>query len=287
MMSGLYPAMFGAPLNWSVDANGKFTKNFETEQYKQALAFAREMYTANYVSPKALELNNTSGKQELYNRTTATRWDGFRTYSLVWNQGQNLVPKPVIRTIRPFSYDGVSKPQYYLSPGNRGFTVVKKAPEARVKEILRVFDYIAAPFGSEEWYFQRYGLQDVHHTLDNGKPVPTARGESEITVPLGWMTQPAPTLSGVTNGPDYTRLLHSDEVAHLPFGIADPTGALYSAVAGAKTPSLNQRMSDGMTAIISGRQPLSDWEQMVKDWRSGGGDEVRGDYEKALAAAKG
>jgi putative aldouronate transport system substrate-binding protein len=287
ILSGLYPAMFGAPLNWSVDGSGKFTKNFETDQFKLALAFARDIYAANFVSPKALELNNTSGKQELYNRTAATRWDGFRTYSLVWSQGQNLTPKPVIRTIRPFSSDGASKPVYYFSPGNRGFSIIKKAAEDRVKEMLRVLDYIASPFGSEEWYFQRYGLPGVHHTLEQDRgPVLTQKGEVEIMVPLAWMTQPAPTLSGVTNGPDYARLLHSDELAHLPFGIADPTAALYSAVAGAKTPALNLRISDGLTAIITGRQPLTDWDQLVKDWRNGGGDEVRADYEKAYAATR-
>jgi hypothetical protein len=29
-----------------------------------------------------------------------------------------------------------------------------RAPAARIKELLRVFNYIAAPFGSEEWYFR-------------------------------------------------------------------------------------------------------------------------------------
>jgi putative aldouronate transport system substrate-binding protein len=288
MMSGLYPAMFGAPLNWSVDAAGKLTKNFETEQYKQALSFAREIYAAGYVSPKALELSNTSGKQELYSRTTATRWDGFRTYSLVWPQGQNLVPKPAIRTIHPFSHDGTSRPMYYLSPGHRGFSIIKKASEERVKELLRVFNYIAAPFGSEEWYFQRYGLKDVHHTLDaNGNPEQTQKGETEINVPLGWITQPAPTLTGVQFGAEYAQLLHSDEAAHLPYGIQDPTDSLYSAVNGAKTPALNQKIADGMIAMIAGRQPMSDWEPLVKEWRSSGGDEVRADLEKAYAAAKG
>ncbi|HEX8968522.1 MAG TPA: extracellular solute-binding protein [Chloroflexota bacterium] len=288
MLSGLYPAMFGAPLNWSLDANGKFTKNFETPQYAAALAFARDIYTAGYVSPKALELNNTSGKQELYNRTTATRWDGFRTYGLVWRQGQNLIPRAAIRTIRPFSHDGVSTPTYYLSPGNRGFSIIKKTSETRTRELLRVFNYIAAPFGSEEWYFQRYGLKDVHYSLDDtGEPALTPRGDAEIALPLGWITQPAPTLSGIANGPEYAKLLYGDEVAHLPNGIADPTGALYSSVSGAKTPALNQKMADGMTAIITARQPLGDWEQLVKDWRAGGGDEVRADYEKAYAAARG
>jgi putative aldouronate transport system substrate-binding protein len=288
MMNGLYPSMFGAPLNWSVDANGKLTKNFETEQYRQALALAREVYAAGYVTPRALELNKTSGKQEFYNRTTATRWDGFRSYSLFWNQGRNLVPKPIYRTIRPFSHDGTSKPVYYLSPGNRGFSVIKKASEARVKELLRVFNYIAAPFGSEEWCFQRYGLPEVHHTRDaNGNPVLTQKGEAEISVPLNFITQPAPTVTGVQFGADYARQLHVDELAHLPFGIQDPTAALYSAVGGAKNPQLNQKMADGMTAIIAGRQPLTDWGAMVRDWRSSGGDEVRADLEKAYAGAKG
>ena len=30
-----------------------------------------------------------------------------------------------------------------------------------------MIDYFAAPFGGEEWGFLNYGIEGVHHTIDN------------------------------------------------------------------------------------------------------------------------
>ena len=38
----------------------------------------------------------------------------------------------------------------------------------RVKELLRVIDYLAAPFGCEEWVFLNYGHEGVHHMMQRG-----------------------------------------------------------------------------------------------------------------------
>src|SRR5437870_12473746 len=50
----------------------------------------------------------------------------------------------------------------------------------RVKGLLRVLDYLAAPFGSEEWYFLTYGIEGTDHQVSaNGVPVLNDRGISE------------------------------------------------------------------------------------------------------------
>jgi putative aldouronate transport system substrate-binding protein len=284
--SGLYPGMFGAPNQWRSDSTGKFTRSLETEEYKAAVAFARDLYAAGVVTPTALQLDNTAGKVEFHTRKSALRWDGFRSYGIFWEQGAQLQPKPVYRTISPFAHDG-GKPTYYLSPGHRGFSVIKKGSVERVKEMLRILNWIASPFGSEEGHVRAYGLEGVHHTIDaNGWPVLTDQGRTETTVPLGWMTQPAPTLSSTRFGPDYARLLQSDEIAYLPAGISDPTTALDSPTTNSKGPLVYQTWLDGMTAIVSGRRPFSDYDQLVKDWRTTGGDTIRSEYEKAYAASK-
>ena len=38
--------MFGAPNNWAVDSNGRFTKDIETEQFAAALGYVRDLYAA-------------------------------------------------------------------------------------------------------------------------------------------------------------------------------------------------------------------------------------------------
>src|SRR3712207_4100807 len=65
--------------------------------------------------------------------------------------------------------------------GSFGFTGVPAAvkDKERVKELLRVLDYLAAPFGSEEWRFLNYGLEGVDHQVTNGVPVLTDKGIAE------------------------------------------------------------------------------------------------------------
>jgi hypothetical protein len=38
--------------------------------------------------------------------------------------------------------------------------------------------------------------------------------------------------------------------------------------------------------IVAGRRPMSDYDGLVKDWRAGGGDQMRAEYEQAYAAAR-
>jgi len=51
-------------------------------------------------------------------------------------------------------------------------------------------------------------------------------------------------------------------------------------------PVIKQAVQDGITGIVTGRQPLTDWDQIVKDWQSKGGNQIRDEYQKALDAAK-
>jgi putative aldouronate transport system substrate-binding protein len=36
--------------------------------------------------------------------------------------------------------------------------------------------------------------------------------------------------------------------------------------------------------IVTGRAPLSDFDQVVSDWRSAGGEQMRAEYQQAYAA---
>src|SRR6202022_3249933 len=41
-----YSAMFGAPNNWRLDSGGRLTKNFETPEFKDAVGYVRDLFTA-------------------------------------------------------------------------------------------------------------------------------------------------------------------------------------------------------------------------------------------------
>jgi len=68
-------------------------------------------------------------------------------------------------------------------------------------------------------------------------------------------------------------------------GIQNPVVGLYSATYAAKGTVLNQKMGDGLNNIVYGRAAMSAYDQLVKDWRTGGGDQIRTEYEQALQAS--
>ena len=65
----------------------------------------------------------------------------------------------------------------------------------------------------------------------------------------------------------------------------DPTVGLYSAMNQKLGFSIQTQLADGLIDIIAGRPPMADYDQLVSAWRSGGGDTVRSQFERAYAEA--
>ncbi|MBV9579070.1 MAG: extracellular solute-binding protein [Chloroflexi bacterium] len=281
--NGMFPSMFGAPNQWRQEASGKLTRTFETDEYKQSVSYARDLYSSGLFSPNSNTNNNLQSKADFAGRQAAVDWNGLLVASKVyWDAAPTLDPPTMLRNVPPFAADGKSKPTYWLYSGASGMAVLKKAPAARIKEVLGVIDYLAAPFGSQEYTLLTYGLPTTHYTLDaHGNPIPTQQAQQDINNlwTQGWA--PPPVLYYPKN-PQYVPTVQGDERSMLASGIADPTVPLYSPTNGSKGGPLSQTFQDGLTDIVAGRRPFSDYDQLVGDWRSAGGDQIRAEYEQAL-----
>ena len=75
------------------------------------------------------------------------------------------------------------------------------------------------------------------------------------------------------------------EKVAIPVGVADPTLGFTSATLDAKGVPLAMTLTDSITDLLAGRRPLSDFDQVVKDWQSNGGNAIRTELEQAIAAA--
>ena len=47
---------------------------------------------------------------------------------------------------------------------------------------------------------------------------------------------------------------------------------------------IQKRFMDDLTDIITGRRPLSDYDQLVRDWQAGGGEQARTELLQAMRA---
>jgi putative aldouronate transport system substrate-binding protein len=283
-----FASLFGAPNNWRRDPDGKLVKDYESPEFKEAVGYVRDLIAASVFYPDSLTTtsapaamtNLVSGKCVLSVRSLGLDWtDGYQ-------QGQHLDPPQTFGFLRHFAAHDGAKPVFFLGTGYGAGTMLKKAAPERIKELLAILNWTAAPFGSQEDLLLAYGVQGAHYTLDtNANPVTTDQWTGDAyNMPWRYMAQ-HPQVMYNAKYPDITRLQAAAESALIPLGVADATLGYYSPSNNAKGISLKLRFNDGLTEILQGSRPVSDLDQLVQDWQSGGGEDIRKEYLDAMAAA--
>ena len=275
--------VFGAPNNWRLDQSGKLTKDYETDEYRAAVSYSRDLWSAGVFHPDCRTLSGTTLSTALRGGQGAVASHSFGALIAQWSLLAAENPDARLRVIHPFSADGKAKPIYHSGPSNFGVSFVKKADPDHVKLLLRVLNYIASPFGSQEWALLNYGVEGVHYNRDaQGIPVLTDKGKNEVLSTWKYITNNPEVLFDPNRSQQYATDIQTDEKAMADVGIPDPTLGLYSPTYSAQQALLDQAMNDGVSDIVVGRAELSDLDGLVRDWRTNGGDKARTEYQDAI-----
>jgi putative aldouronate transport system substrate-binding protein len=273
-----WPALYGAPNNWGL-SSGKLTKDFETEPFKAGVGLARELFAAGVFDPNTTYTTGTAdmafqGAKFAFRFSNALQVLNFES-------GARLTP--------PFAGPDGAKASYNFGLGNFGFTYLKQASPERIKELLGIMNFFASPFGSQEHLLLNYGIKDVEFVYDaNGNPVLNEKGDVDAPpkgMPWGFFMVP-PRVLFDAKALDFGPAMHQATSALAPGGTFDPTVGLYSPTNQRLGVAIGQRVADGLIDIVAGRRPLTDMDQLVKEWRSGGGDTIRGELEQVYAASQ-
>ena len=284
----MFASFFGAPNKWRLDSSGKLVKDFETPEYKEAVGYLRDIIAAGLFYPDSLTTtsapaamtNLVGGKCVLSVRTLGLDWaDGYQ-------QGQRLDSPKTFGFMRQFAAHDGARPVFFLGTGYGAATMLKKAAPERIKELLGILNWTAAPFGSQEDLLLTYGVEGVDYTLDSsGNPVTTDKWTGDAyNAPWRYMAQ-RPQVMYNANYPEYTKLQADAEAALIPIGVMDASLGYYSSTNNSKGTQLTGRFNDGLADVLQSRRPLSDFDQIVKDWQANGGEDIRKEYLTAIAAA--
>jgi putative aldouronate transport system substrate-binding protein len=281
-----FSQFFGAPNQWRLGSDGALTKNFETAEFKETVGFLRDLYAAGVFHPNSLQYSSGPNARTDFAAGKWTMWlDGFATaWSDPWRRARQSSNPFDVLMIPPFAAHDGGKPVHFLNAGHLGATMLKKGSPERIKELLRIMNWLAAPFGSAEDLLLSYGVAGPDYTLDpNGNPVLTERGNPDANyLPFKYIAQ-HPSILYLPDIPNYTPVLADAESQLLPIGIADPTVGRVSPTAVRQGVNLNSTMLDGIRDVIVNRRPFADFDQLVTDWKSGGGDQIRKELQDALA----
>jgi putative aldouronate transport system substrate-binding protein len=284
--SGLFSRMFHVPNQWRLEG-GKLTHARETEQFKAAVGYVRDLWSAGLIHPDTPSNNGVVPAQEQFLASKFVFMShSMAFYNDLWRRGIALNPPVLPRVMPLFSSDG-SPPIYHLTSQIIGTSALKKASPERIKELLGIMNWLAAPFGTQEDRWIYYGVPEVDYSLDDrGNPKPTDKGTKDANyVPWRYFAQ-RPWVWYDAGLPDFARVLQADEQRYAANGIEDPTVGLYSPTNSSRGAQLTQPFSDGLSEIIRGTRPLSELSTLVADWRSGGGDKIRDEFQQALAAGR-
>lgn len=283
-----WASLFGAPNIWGLDSSGKVVRDRETEQYKAAVGFLRDLWSAGLIWPDAPSSNDARGN--FVGQKFALCVEGFgNSWNDFWLRGLKQDIPTHFDMILPFSADANTKTQSFISGGYISTNVMKKASPDRIRELLRIVDYLAKPFGTQEDLLITYGLAPADYTIgSDGNPTLTTDGKTRSQyVPWQYMSD-RPYATYYAGIPNYAKHVNEIEkvlvdpkiaVADVTLGYYSPTGA---SAAGKQAETA---WTDGMNNIILGRDPMSNYDELVKNWQNTAGNKIKQEYNDAIAAA--
>lgn len=285
---GIFYPMFRVPNGWRANEDGTFLNRIETDEYRLAIEFMANLYAEGAYHPDSAAMNFEQALQLFQSGRTGIHADG----GAIHGDGgfletiQQYAPEAIVERLIPFGHDGGEGVTYNL-PGLFGFTAIPLRHEGndeKIHELLRIFNWLSAPVGSEEWLYKSYGTEGTHFEYnENGFPTHLdlfAQEEGSITAYLGG---PLP-VNWNAQQPELGPIQTDEQTAIYALGIDNPVSGLFSPASISEGGTLSQLVADTVSNIITGRDDVSAVDTLVEDWRSRGGDTIRSEFEEAYAA---
>jgi putative aldouronate transport system substrate-binding protein len=282
-----FASIFGAPNGWRMDPGGKLVKDVETQEFKDATGYARDLYASGVFHPDSLSMaSNVIARTQFYARKFAIHRDPINGWQDAWRHSLALSPPFDVRPLPLFPAKDRGKLSHYVTGGHLWATALKKSTPDRTKELLRIMNWLAAPFGSAEDQLLTFGLKDVDYTLDDkGNPTLTPQGNNDANYVPWKYTAQHPFVFFSPDLPDYAKVMAETEQLMMPSAVSDPTFGLVSATSFVKGFTLAKALNEGLVDIVVGRRQVSEYDQLVKDWQTNGGEQIRKEYVDSIAAA--
>jgi putative aldouronate transport system substrate-binding protein len=290
--SSVWNSMFRVPNNWRLNKDGTMTKDLETQEFRAATSFARELWKKGAFYPDALTitLNQresllTSGKTGFF---TQGGWAYFGNQpGTLYTLAKEVNPAANLQPWLQPGHDG-GNPAMPLGNADYGFGAIPSTikSEARIVELLKIMDYMAAPLGSVEFNYMYHGIEGQMYNLVNGAPVGVTNGNQNWANGLNYLCGCSEINYFFANQPGQAQVMQNWQAKQIEMSIPDPSQGLYSPTWVSQGANLIQLQVNAYNSIVVGNQPLSYLDTVISDWKSQGGGTARKEFQKALEKCK-
>jgi putative aldouronate transport system substrate-binding protein len=278
--------MFKVPNTWKLDGSGNLSYYIEAPEYKEAVAYMAKLWKAGFIYPDSV----SQSKQQSQDNFVAGKYG-------VWQDSLTGYPGPTGRhatalginskaNILPYFPPGADggKPVSWLGSGYFGFAAIPAKigkDQAKAKELLNILNWLASPFGSEEYTFYNFGVDNADNTIQpDGSRVLNDTGKKEIG-----------DLPKIANGnqvlyypgfPEQPKVMQDIIQTMLAVGISNPALTAVSTTWNSKSKVLNQLVEDRIVRIVTGSDSIDALDTLVKDWKSQGGSQVAQEFAASI-----
>ena len=274
-------SMFAVPNEWEETDQG-FRNEIESPRFLDYLEFVTTMWKDGLFHPESFQ---NPSRMPMFQKPSFLLYEvggaGFSAAMPLYRPGApTLTVQPVVA---PLADGGGLAPTRVIREGTAHFALRKDLEPDKVKLILRMLNYTAASFGTQEFLDVQFGKEGHNYELDgDGQPVQKESGRHEIF--------PITLFPGTLvrhYSPDFPDVVKNETAYEAEVSqkvVLDASDGLFSATAIDKQALLTKHIETALGEVIQGRKKVSDWESVVKDWAAKGGDTIRKEYEEASAA---
>ncbi len=185
------------PPNWTTNDHGDLLASWETENMIEAMVWEAKLVKAGLMNPDAIALDTNSAKQRFWSGQELITFDGQGAWLGADAQSGAAADKGYARMAFPFfTASGSGTPRIPLANGTEWFSYLNKnLTKSQITELLRVANYLAAPFGSYEYTLVNFGAPATDYTMTSTGPVLTATGNKQVAQTYSFLASPNQVLN--------------------------------------------------------------------------------------------
>jgi putative aldouronate transport system substrate-binding protein len=253
----------GANGNWK-DVDGELVFTALLPELREALEFLARAYEEKLIpedfaslKPSQVKDMFRAGKAGMLNQKAGAMQEAFDSLIEIDPDFDfmNLYPLTNINGFNP------------KGPGFAGVNVIAKSvPEDKVRKILAMYDKWTT---DEVFLMHKHGLEDVHHTVENGEiVVDTDKMVADAVADhnqIVYVSDPYASSTKTTFPDEVIEFYEQVQDERAKTSVADVSIGLYSETAQTYQPELLKNLQDMKTKVILGRESLEAWDTFVAD----------------------
>jgi putative aldouronate transport system substrate-binding protein len=279
---------------WMLDDKGNLITQWESEAIIEAMNWMAKAIKAGYVHPDQVAGNYGNGVTEFYSGQMVIVSDGMGAWNAADAQKGQAANKNYTRaSFDFFSASGSGTPKVPLEAATAWTSYLnKRLSPTQIEEVLRIANYLAAPFGSYEYNLLNYGVEGVDYTMSRTGPQLNASGTkyagSSVST-YNFLVSPNNTMYNA-GYPQVTKAAATWAQRNAKYGYQPLFYELNVTVpnslssANAFTPF--SQTSNILYEVARGRSTIADYQSTLATWKRNGGDKLKAFYEGVLTQQK-